>query len=146
MGYGQVAVDEELTHYRQMIDSITEYEVIRLDDQGRVRSWHPGAEKLTGYRAEEIVGRPVTVFYTPEDLAAGQVEVELRTAAETGRYETEGWRVRKNGSRFWATVSLTPIRDGDSSVPGFVKVVRDLSERVEQERNLRGVEIGRAHV
>jgi rsbT co-antagonist protein RsbR len=136
MGYGQITVDEELTHYRQMIDSITEYEVIRLDHEGRVRTWHPGAEKLTQYAADEIVGKPVTVFYTAEDLAAGQVDIELRTAAATGRYETEGWRVRKDGSRFWASVSITPMRDGN----GFVKVVRDVTDRVAQEQVLRSVE------
>src|SRR5205809_1477460 len=140
MGYGQVTVDEELTHYRQMIDSITDYEVIRVDGQGRVGTWHPGAEKLTGYTADEIIGKPITVFYTPEDVAAGQVDVEVRTAAGSGRYETEGWRVRKNGSRFWASVSISPIRDLDGSVAGYVKVVRDLSERLEQEQMLRSIQ------
>ncbi len=128
MGYGDVAVAGEVA-YRQMIDSITEYEVIRLDVQGTVRSWHPGAERLTGYSADEVVGQSVRMFYTEEDLAAGRLDHELRTAVESGRYETEGWRLRKDGTRFWASVSLTPIRDADGSVAGFVKVVRDLSDR-----------------
>jgi len=132
MGYGDVAVAGEVA-YRQMIDSITEYEVIRLDLQGTVRSWHPGAERLTGYPADEVLGHSVRMFYTEDDILAGRLEQELRTATETGRYETEGWRVRKDGSRFWAAVSLTPIRDPDGPVTGFVKVVRDLTERRDEQ-------------
>src|SRR5690349_18354392 len=110
MGYAGAVVSDELSYYQQMIDSITEYEVIRLDDQGVVQSWHPGAERLTQYTAEEIIGRPVSVFYIPEDVAGGRMEQEMLAARETGRCETEGWRVRRDGSRFWASVSLTPIR------------------------------------
>jgi rsbT co-antagonist protein RsbR len=133
MGYGGVAVDIDLAGYQQMIESITEYEVIRLDQHGVVRTWHPGAERLTGYTAEEAIGQPVTIFYTEEDLAAGGLETELRTAADEGRYETEGFRVRKDGSRFWASATLTPIRDAHGSVAGYVKVVRDLTERRDQQ-------------
>jgi rsbT co-antagonist protein RsbR len=137
---GQTVVDTDLSDARQMIDSITECEVIRLDLEGRVRSWHPGAERLTGYRAEEIVGRPVTVFYPQDDSDSGRVEREMAAAARDGRFEAEGWRVRKDGSRFWAWVVLTPIRDEHGEVRGFVKVARDVSERREQERRLREAE------
>jgi PAS domain S-box-containing protein len=133
MGYGGVAVGSDVSYYEQMIDSITEYEVIRLDENGVISSWHPGAQRLTGYTASEIVGRPVSVFYTPEDIAAGRPQQELSTAVETGRCETEGCRVRKDGSRFWASISVTPIRDRDGSLVGYVKIARDLTERREQQ-------------
>src|SRR2546430_207466 len=134
MGYGGVAVGSDLSYYQQMIDSITDYEVIRLDENGLICSWHPGAEQLTGYTASEIVGRPVSIFYTEEDIAAGRLEQELYTARETGRCEIEGCRVRKDGSRFWASVSITPIRDREGALVGYVKIARDLTERREQEQ------------
>src|SRR5947208_1043422 len=134
MGYAGAVVSDELSYYQQMIDSITEYEVIRLDDNGIVQSWHPGAERLTQYTAEEMIGRPVSVFYPPEEAASGRVEQDLRIARDTGRCETEGWRLRKDGSRFWANVTLSPIRDSTGELLGYVKVARDLSERREQEQ------------
>jgi PAS domain S-box-containing protein len=123
-----------------MIENITDYQVIRLDEKGIVCSWHPGAQLLTQYTAEEIIGRPVSVFFTPEDIADGVFEQELRAAADTGRSETEGWRVRKDGSRFWESVVLTPIRDQAGDLDGFVKVARDLTERRAQEEALRAVQ------
>jgi len=119
----------DLSYFQQMIDAITEYEVIRLDLDGRICTWHPGAEQITGYRADEVLGRPVTTFYTAEDIASGLAERELETAAVQGRFETEGWRVRKDGSRFWASVVLSPIRDATGVVRGYVKITRDLTER-----------------
>src|SRR5437763_1869968 len=117
-----------------MIESITEYEVIRLDEHGVIRTWHAGAQRLTGYTADEVLGQPVMIFYTQDDLDAGRFDIELRTAAQEGRYETEGWRVRKDGSRFWANVIISPIVDESQELVGFVKVTRDLTERREQER------------
>jgi rsbT co-antagonist protein RsbR len=136
----EAAVETDLPVLQQMIDSITDYQVIRLDLEGRVRSWHPGAERLTGYQAAEILGRPVTVFHVEEDVRAGLAEEELAAAARAGRFETEGWRVRKDGSRFWASVVLAPMLDADGVAQGFVKVTRDHSERREQELVLLGVE------
>ena len=133
MAYGGVAVDGDLSNYQQMIESITEYEVIRLDEHGMIRTWHPGAERLTGYAADEVLGQPVTIFYTQEDLDAGRFDIELRAAAQEGRYETEGWRVRKDGSRFWAGATITPIRDPSGQLTGYVKIVQDLTERREQQ-------------
>jgi PAS domain S-box-containing protein len=132
--------DLPTSYYSQMIDSITDYEVVRLDEKGFVRSWHPGAQLLTQYAAEEIVGAHVSVFFLPEDVSGGVVEAELRTAAEAGRCESEGWRVRKDGSRFWESVVLTPIRDQAGDLDGYVKVARDLTERREQEEALRAVQ------
>ena len=119
----------DLSYFQQMIAAITEYEVIRLDLDGRICTWHPGAKQITGYRADEILGRRVTAFYTAEDIASGLAERELATAAVQGRFETEGWRVRKDSSRFWASVVLSPIRDATGAVCGYVKITRDLTER-----------------
>jgi rsbT co-antagonist protein RsbR len=133
MDHSQVAVADELTYYQQMIDAISEYMVIRLDRNGRIETWHEGASRLTGYPREEAIGQPVTVFYTEDDVASGQAENELRTAARTGRYESEGWRVRKDGTTIWAAVSVSPVRKADGSIAGYVKVVREQSERRERE-------------
>jgi len=139
MGYAGAVVSDELSYYQQMIDNITEYEVIRLDDNGIVQSWHAGAERLTQYTAEEIIGRPVSVFYPPEEAASGRVEQDLRIARDTGRCESEGWRVRKDGSQFWASTLLTPIHV-HGTVVGYVKVSRDLTERREQQLAALGAE------
>jgi rsbT co-antagonist protein RsbR len=136
----ETAVETDLPVLRQTIDSLTDYAVIRLDPEGRIQSWHPGAEALTGYTAQEIVGHPVSVLLTEEDLRTGQAEQEMAAAARDGRFETEGWRVRKDGSRFWATVVLAPILDQQGSVQGFVEVARDQSEHREQELALRALE------
>ena len=139
MGYAGAVVSDELSYYQQMIDNITEYEVIRLDDNGIVQSWHAGAERLTQYTAEEIIGRPVSVFYPPEEAASGRVEQDLRIARDTGRCESEGWRVRKDGSQFLASTLLTPIHV-HGTVVGYVKVSRDLNERREQQLAALGAE------
>ena len=139
MGYAGAVVSDELSYYQQMIDNITEYEVIRLDDNGIVQSWHAGAERLTQYTAEEMIGRPVSVFYPPEEAASGRVEQDLRIARDTGRCESEGWRVRKDGSQFWASTLLTPIHV-HGTVVGYVKVSRDLTERREQQLAALGAE------
>jgi PAS domain S-box-containing protein len=136
----KTAIDTDLPVLQQTIDSLTDYAVIRLDPEGRVRSWHPGAERVTGYRAEEIIGHPVTVLHAEDDRRPGQVEQELAAAARDGRYETEGWRVRKDGSRFWASVVLAPVRGDDGAVQGFVQVTQDQSKRREQELESRAIE------
>jgi rsbT co-antagonist protein RsbR len=128
---------ERLRDLEAMLDAITEYEIIKLDVDGNLLNWNRGAEAMTGYRAEEVLGKPVSIFYTDEDRASGLVDRELRTARETGRFEFEGWRVRKDGQRFWATVTLTPIRDEAGSLSGYVKVARDVTERREAELRLR---------
>jgi PAS domain S-box-containing protein len=122
--------------YRLLVDAITDYAVYMLDRDGVVTSWNPGAQRFKGYTAEEILGRHFSTFYTPEDRAAGVPAEALRMAAEEGRFEREGWRVRKDGSRFWAHVVIDPIRDPDGKVIGFAKVTRDLTERRESEEAL----------
>ena len=121
---------------RLLIDSIRDYAVFMLDADGRVATWNTGAERIIGYRPSEIVGRHFSTFYPAEDVAAGKSDRELDLATATGKFEEESWRVRKDGTRFWASVVLTAIRDEHGALIGFAKVTRDLTERrhAEQER------------
>ena len=123
--------------YRLLVDSVQDYAVFALDADGHVLTWNPGAERFKGYRVDQIVGRHFSVFYPPEDVAAGKPQRELQIASTHGRYEEEGWRLRRDGSRFWASVVITPLRDDQGAVIGFAKVTRDLTERRIAEEALR---------
>jgi PAS domain S-box-containing protein len=123
--------------FRLLVDSVLDYSIYMLDRRGNVVSWNKGAERIKGYAASEILGEPYSRFYTPEDLQAGRPQQNLRTAAEQGHYEGEGWRVRKDGSRFWACVVLTALRDENGHIRGFAKVTRDISGRKRTEDLLR---------
>jgi PAS domain S-box-containing protein len=122
--------------YRLLVDAITDYAIYMLDPEGVVSSWNAGAERFKGYRADEILGRHFSAFYTEEDRAAGLPATGLATSAREGRWETEGWRVRKDGSRFWAHVIIDCIRGDDGQVLGFAKITRDITERRETQRAL----------
>ncbi len=122
---------------RLMVDSVKDFAIIMLDREGRVITWNTGAERTEGYRAEEILGRHFSRFYPPEDVAQGKPEWELDRAAREGQLEDEGWRVRKDGSRFWANVVITPIRDAQRVLVGFAKVTRDATERRRAEAEIR---------
>jgi len=124
---------------RLLIASVTDYAIFILDPRGHVATWNPGAQRLKGYRAEEIIGRHFSTFYPEEDVRAGKCERELEGAASIGRFEDEGWRLRKDGTPFWANVVITPIRDGDGVLVGFAKVTRDLSERRRHEEERVGL-------
>ena len=123
--------------FQLLIDSVVDYGIFILDPQGHVVSWNTGAEKLKGYRREEIIGQHFSVFYPPEAIAAGWPQEELRRARKYGRFEDEGWRLRKDGTRFWANVVITAIYDGSGKLAGFAKVTRDLTERRQHEEELR---------
>jgi len=127
----------EAERWRLLIDSVRDYAIFMLDPQGRILTWNPGAERTKGYLAEEIIGQHFSRFYTPEDLRIGRPQAHLRRAAEEGRVEYEGWRVRKDGSHFWANVVLSAMRDGSGQLRGFAKVTRDLTERRAAEDQLR---------
>jgi len=114
---------------RLLVDTVTDYAIHLLDHTGHVVSWNAGAEKLKGHRREDIVGRHFSCFYTAEDVASGKPSEDLRIAAAQGRLETEGWRVRKDGGRFWANVALTAIKDKEGVLHGFSKVTRDMTEQ-----------------
>jgi PAS domain S-box-containing protein len=122
---------------RLLVDSSTDYAIIMLDPNGYVVSWNAGARRIKGYTAEEIIGKHVSVFYTPEQIASNWAEHELTAAIRDGRFEDEGWRVRKDGSRFWANVVITPLRDAQGRLVGFGKVSRDLTDRRQAEQQLR---------
>jgi PAS domain S-box-containing protein len=115
--------------FRALVDSVADYAIFLLDPDGRVASWNTGAERIKGYTAEEILGRHFSVFYTDEARAGGLPAEELATATREGRYEEEGWRVRKDGSRFWANVVVTPVHDSSGELVAFAKVTRDFTER-----------------
>ncbi|MEP6672277.1 MAG: CHASE3 domain-containing protein [Chthoniobacter sp.] len=115
--------------FRTIVESVEDYAILMLDAEGCVASWSRGAERTEGYKAEEIVGRHFSRFYPPEDVAAGKPERELAEARKTGRVEDEGWRVRKDGTRFFANVIISAIRDEEGQLKGYVKVARDITER-----------------
>jgi PAS domain S-box-containing protein len=123
--------------YRLLVEAVQDYAIFLLDPAGHVTTWNVGAERIKGYRAEEILGRHFSSFYPPEDVAAGKPERGLRTAAEEGRFEDEDWRLRKDGSRFWANVVITALRDPAGQLCGFGKVTRDLTERRRAEEQAR---------
>jgi PAS domain S-box-containing protein len=114
---------------RLLVQSVRDYAIFRLDVNGRVASWNTGAEAIKGYRPDEIIGSHFSAFYTPEDVAAGKPARALGIAAETGIYADEGWRVRRDGTSFWASVVISPLRAADGTVIGYAKVTRDLTER-----------------
>jgi PAS domain S-box-containing protein len=123
--------DEEL--YRLLVESVRDYAIFALDPTGHVLTWNPGAERFKGYREHEIVGQHFSVFYTQKDRDREYPAYELKVAAKEGRFEDEGWRVRKDGTRFWANVIITALRRGNGELVGFAKVTRDLTERKEAE-------------
>ena len=119
--------------FRLLVDSVADYAIFVLDPNGIISSWNIGAERLKGYQPEEIIGKHFSVFYTPRDLATDKPTHELQVAAEVGRFEDEGWRVRKDGSRFWADVVITRITGPDGNLVGFGKITRDLTTRRQAE-------------
>jgi PAS domain S-box-containing protein len=123
--------------FRLFIEQVTDYAIFLLTPTGEVASWNPGAERIKGYKAHEILGRHFRIFYPPEDIAEGKPERELQIATASGRFEEEGWRLRKDGSRFWATVIIAAVRDREGRLIGFGKVTRDLTERKNSEERMR---------
>ncbi|MCC2677055.1 MAG: chemotaxis protein CheY [Ramlibacter sp.] len=121
-----------------LVEAVVDYGIFVLDPDGRIATWNSGAQKLKGWRREEVLGRHFSIFYPPEAVASGWPEEELRRATRDGRFEDEGWRVRKDGTRFWANVVITALRDpGTGELIGFAKVTRDLTERRRHEEQLR---------
>ena len=115
--------------FQLLIDSVVDYGIFMLDPEGRVASWNSGAERIKGYRADEIIGRHFSVFYPKDAVDHGWPTEELRLARRDGRFEDEGWRIRKDGTRFWANVVISAVRDSTGELRGFAKVTRDLTER-----------------
>jgi PAS domain S-box-containing protein len=147
---------EELRHteeqFRLLVDGVKDYAIFMLDQAGNVVSWNTGAQQIKGYRADEILGRHFSCFYPREDIDSGKPANELESAAANGAFEEEGWRLRKDGSRFWASVIITALRDETGNLRGFAKVSRDITKRMEAEAaekkratlELRAVELKRS--
>src|SRR5689334_6386454 len=130
--------------FRLLVQSIVDYAIYMLDTKGIVTSWNAGAERIKGFQTEEIVGQHFSTFYTPEDRKAGVPNKVLETARREGKFEGEGWRVRKDGTRFWASVVVDAIKDEDGEVISFAKITRDMTEHraaqqalLEAERRFR---------
>lgn len=122
-------IERNREYYQLLVDSVKDYAIFMLDPNGYVISWNTGAELIKGYKAEEIINKHFSCFYTPEDVREGIPEYALKIAKLEGKFEGEGWRVRKDGSRFWANVVITPLYDEDKHLRGFAEVIRDMTER-----------------
>jgi len=127
------AAEDETRRFRLLVESVKDYAIFILDPAGVVTSWNPGAERIKGYTSTEIIGKHFSTFYPAEAIAEGKCERELEIAIQEGRFEEEGWRLRKDGSQFWANVTITPLRDPADTLLGFAKVTRDLTQRREAE-------------
>ncbi|MGG7664508.1 sensor histidine kinase [Dyadobacter sp. BHUBP1] len=128
---------ESEERYRLMVEQVADYGIFMLDTDGRIVSWNEGARRIKGYSAEDIIGKYFAIFYPEEDILNGKPGWELKVAVATGKYEEEGWRLRKDGSRFWANVVITAVYDAEGRLSGFSKVTRDLTERKMSEQALQ---------
>jgi len=126
---GRESAHEARDLYRLLVDRVQDYAIFALDPQGYILSWNAGAQRLKGYTAEEILGKHFSIFYPPADIESGKPAWELEVAVANGQVEDEGWRLRKDGTRFWGSVLITAIRDDEGTLIGFAKVTRDLTER-----------------
>jgi PAS domain S-box-containing protein len=133
----QTRLLESERRLRHLVNAVVDYAIFQLDRDGVIATWNAGAERIKGYVADEIIGQHFSRFYTEEDRAAGVPARALATAATEGRFEAEGWRVRKDGTRFWASVVIDAIRDDAGELVGFAKVTRDITDRMETQRILR---------
>src|SRR5229473_2969257 len=134
------ALKESERHFRLLVNGVTDYALYMLDPNGIVTNWNAGGQRIKGYSPEEIIGQHFSRFYSDADRAAGRPARALRLALENGRYEEEGWRVRKDRTFFWASVVIDPIRDDDKKLLGFAKITRDISERREAQQNMEKVQ------
>lgn len=123
--------------YRSLVEQVTDYGIFMMDDKGRITSWNEGAKRISGYLPSEIIGKYFSVFYPEEDIMNGKPALELKVAKAEGKYEEEGWRLRKDGSHFWASVVITAVYNTDGTLIGYSKVTRDLTEKKAAERALK---------
>ncbi len=133
----EIALHRSEDRFRLMADAVQDYAIFMLDPVGNIASWNTGARRIKGYTASEIIGRHFSCFYPEKDVCSGKPARELEMALREGRLEDEGWRIRKDGSRFWANVVITPVRDESKNLIGFTKVTRDMTERMQREKSLR---------
>ena len=131
------AIRKSEEQYRLLVEGVRDYAIYMLDSEGKISSWNAGAERIKGYRGEEVLGKPVSLFFSKDDIERGKPEQELVVARTVGRFEGEGWRFRKDGSKFWANVVLTALNDAQGNLVGYSKVTRDISERKQVEIQLQ---------
>src|SRR5947209_11737867 len=122
--------------FHLLMENVKDFAIFMLDPEGHIVSWNTGAERILGYKEAEIIGRPFGVIFTPDDAEKRRPEYELKTAREVGRAEDERWHVRKDGSRFWASGVVTPLRNEDGELVGYAKILRDITERKRSEEQL----------
>ena len=132
----RAGLGESERQFRLLVQNVTDYAIYMLDPEGHIATWNPGGERIKGYARDEIIGQHFSRFYTDEDRAAGEPARALETARTQGRYEKEGWRLRRDGSRFWASVVIDPVRDEEGRLIGYAKITRDISERRRQTQAL----------
>lgn len=135
------ALRESERQFRLLVNGVTDYALYMLDPTGVITNWNAGGQRIKGYRPEEIIGQHFSRFYTNADQAAGRPARALKLARENGRYEEEGWRVRKDGSCFWASVVIDPIRDEENRLVGFAKITRDITERREAQQEMEKLQL-----
>ena len=133
----QLALHQGEQQFRVLVETVQDYAIFMLDPSGKVCTWNVGAERLKGYTAKEIIGKHFSCFYSEEEVRNGKPAWELVLAAKEGRFEDEGWRLRQDGSRFWANVIITALKDDSGKLIGFAKVTRDFTDRMKQERALQ---------
>lgn len=143
--HAETALHESEERFRLLVEGVRDYAIYMLDPTGHVISWNAGAERIKGYTAGQILGQHFSRFYTPEDIARGLPAHGLAVATREGRFEAEGWRVRHDGSRFWADVVITPLYDATGELRGFAKVTRDFTDRREVEQELKQAKIDLEH-
>jgi len=141
----QLAILESERRFRMLVNSVSDYAIFMLDTEGLVTNWNVGAERIKGYRSDEVIGKHLSVFYTAEDRASGLPARALEGARRDGHYESEGWRCRKDGTRFWANAIIDAIRDDDGRLVGFAKITRDLTERCQAQEELEAARGQLAH-
>jgi diguanylate cyclase (GGDEF)-like protein/PAS domain S-box-containing protein len=130
---------ESEERFRLLVEGVHDYAIVMLDPNGKVVSWNSGAQRIKGYSADQIIGQHFSRFFSAEDIARAKPEEELQMASRTGRFEEEGWRIRKDGSRFWANVIITTLQDSAGNLRGFCKITRDITERQELEARYHGL-------
>jgi PAS domain S-box-containing protein len=135
--WAEEALRQKEERFRLLVEGVKDYAIFMLDPDGKVASWNEGAHRIKGYRQQEILGRHFSVFFPEEDIKRSKPERELEIAQEKGTYEEEGWRVRKDGSRFWASVLITALWDEAGGLRGFAKVTRDITERKRAEEEIQ---------
>jgi PAS domain S-box-containing protein len=132
----RAALSESENHFRLLVSNVADYALYMLDPEGHITNWNLGGQRIKGYLPDEIIGQHFSRFYTPADRDAGKPARALQTAREKGRYEEEGWRVRKDGTFFWASVIIDPVRNDAGELIGFAKITRDITERREAQQKL----------